>query len=495
MIHEKIGDANPEYNKSEGKSVRLNGPSRQRKQMKWYSYLWVGLTMCAVIVGAFILETLYSSYQPRQTPGALSGWMTYMANNERSGFNASETIITPTSAPHLKLKWTHTVEGSFASIASQPVEANGLLYWGAWNGFEYATNPNNQVVWSSNLGTTTAINCAPPHLGVTSTATIATVQINGAATSVDFVGGGDGNLYALDAYSGSVIWKTRLGTPPASYLWSSPAIYHGSIYMGISSDCDIPLVQGGLAQLDPVTGKIEHIFNTVPHGCVGASVWTSPTIDEAAGTLYISTGNGGDCSQPEQYGTGLVELRASDLSLLHSWQILGHDLITDGDFTTTPTLFSTSTGIPMVGIENKNGKYYAFKRDDLSQPIWKAKVGTRRGDQPSSAWDGHRLYVGGETAVTGGYSCHGRVAALNPDTGAFIWQHCLGDGSVVGAIITVPGLVAYAAKDHLNVLDAASGQLLFTYKADGSYFWSWPSISNGVLYIGSTDGKLYAFAP
>jgi outer membrane protein assembly factor BamB len=47
------------------------------------------------------------------------------------------------------------------------------------------------------------------------------------------------------------------------------------------------------------------------------------------------------------------------------------------------------------------------------------------------------------------------------------------------------------------VLDAESGKLLFSYHDTDrdAAFYGWASISHGVLYIGSADGKLLAFAP
>lgn len=473
--------------------------------MKQPEYLWLAAVLCILVVILLLLNPLYAFYAPfiglqtspksgntvvSTVPG---DWPTYLADNGHSGFDPDETIITPTTAPKLKVKWTYTAGGS---IASQPIVANGVIYWGSWDGFEYATSLNNQVLWKTDLGTTSTPGCSPSSLGVSSTATIATLIIKGTITSVDFVGGGDGNLYALNAHNGAIIWKTPLGAPPAYYLWSSPVLYHGSIYIGIASNCDKPLVQGGLVQLDAATGSIQHTFNTVPQGCVGPGVWSSPTIDEVAGTVYISTGNGEKCKgSVEPYALSLIELRASDLSFLHSWQVPRSKQLQDGDFGATPTLFTTSTGTAMVGLVNKNSKYYAFKRDDLSKPMWQAKIAMHRGSIASSAWDGHRLYVAGRAISLDEVDCQGSVAALNPDTGAFIWQHCLEDELPIGAVTAAPGLVIYPIGEHMNVLSAVSGQTLFSYEGNDSHFWGWASISNGVLYVGSTDGKLYAFAP
>ena len=456
--------------------------------MKKWKYLWAMVAIFAVISIALIPSVL-------ATHAASGDWTTYMADNGRSGFNPNETIITPSTAPNLKLKWIHTAGGD---VTAQPVEANGLVYWGSWDGYEHATKLDNTRVWSTNVGTTTDSSCSPPRVGVASTATIGTVTINGTATSVDFVGGGNGKFYAINALTGSIIWQKTLGSPPSHFLWSSPALFNNSIYMGVSSLGDCPLVQGQLIQLDATSGSIQHAFNVVPSGCTGGSVWSSPTIDEAAGTVYISTGNQGSCSTSESNTIALVELSASDLSFIHHWQVPASQQIGDGDFGATPTLFTTTSGTPMVGLENKNGLFYAFNRADIaSGPVWSTKLATSRGSISTAAWDGHTLYVGGNGVTLSGTSCPGSVSALNPDTGAIKWQHCMKASPVTGAVIAVPGLVILGQGTYLMVLDATSGNTLFRYNDtnSGSRFWGWASVSNGVLYIGNKDGRLYAFAP
>jgi len=219
-----------------------------------------------------------------------------MADNGRSGFNAVEHIITPATAPHLQLKWTHQAGGD---VISQPVIANGLIYWASWDGYEHATTLDNKMVWSTYLGQNVAPLCIPPHQGVSSTATIASLRMNGTMTSVDFLGGGDGYFYALNALTGAILWKTFLGSPPNHYLWSSPVFYQEHIYMGVSSVGSCPDIPGRVVQLDPVTGTIQHVFNAVPPGCIGAGAWSSPTIDETAGTVYIATGSKGPCPTHE----------------------------------------------------------------------------------------------------------------------------------------------------------------------------------------------------
>ena len=80
--------------------------------------------------------------------------------------------------------------------------------------------------------------------GISSTASIA---IDPATSNpAVYVAGGDGYLYALDAGTGAVLWKSVIGIPSATkndfYDWSSPAVANGLAYIGVSSQCDQPLV-------------------------------------------------------------------------------------------------------------------------------------------------------------------------------------------------------------------------------------------------------------
>ena len=205
------------------------------------------------------------------------------------------------------------------------------------------------------------------------------MPVNGAA-SVLYVGGGDGKMYALNAATGAVLWSTTLGPSANYFIWSSPAVLGNSVYIGLSSFGDCPLVQGQLIQLNRVTGAVEHTFNTVPNGCTGGGVWGSPTVDAAAGTIYFATGNGGSCGSGEQYAPAVIEVNASDLSLVGSWAVPPAQQNTDSDFGSTPTLFTGVIGgqpQPLVGVINKNGFFYTFIRGALARDRFGPPVSPR----------------------------------------------------------------------------------------------------------------------
>ena len=433
------------------------------------------------------------------SPGA--PWPMFMSDPGHPGFNKAETIINKTSASNLKQHWSFQTGGA---ISSQPVEANGLVYWGAWDGNEYATDQNGKKVWATNLGRTTSPGCKDTT-GVGSTANVVNINI-GTASKVLFVGGGDASVYALNASTGAVLWRTALGSPPDTFIWSSPTYYAGYLYIGVSSYGSCPNIQGKLAKLNAVTGQIVLTFSTVPDGCTGGSVWSSPSLDQATGMLYFTTGNIGPCSTAEPHAIAVMKLRASDLSLISYWQVPADQQRPDGDFGATTTLFkATINGVvqPMVGAINKNGTFYAFKRNGISQgPLWSAKLGSG-GSCPqcgtanisSAAWDGARLYVATGDTIINGQGCPGSLQALNPANGLPIWQQCLHDGHVLAPVSAVPGVVVATAGTNVIVDDSASGQNLITLTDtnSGSLYYGAASISRGVLYVGNMDGILHAY--
>jgi polyvinyl alcohol dehydrogenase (cytochrome) len=479
----------------------------QRQCMKAWPRQWMkarqrqGVRLGIVAAVAILLSP--PSVLSIGTPAAASAdrrstdWPTYQLNNARVGFNSAERIITSANAANLKVHWTIQVPGSPNAISAQPVVAHGKIYWGSWDGFEHATSLSGTAAWSPDhgyLGQTSDKNCNPPVVGVASTATVT----GGRTNPIVYAGGGNPVLYALNGKNGTVIGATPLGSSPSHFIWSSPAVYNGSVYIGNSSFGDCPLIQGQLVKSSASTGEVQHIFNVVPDGCLGGSVWGSPTIDEALGKVYIATGNPGSCISP--YTDAVMELNAADLSYMDSWQMRGPDNA-DLDFGSTPTLFQAGT-TPMLGVVNKNGEFVAFQRDALGAgPVWRVQVGNG-GDCPQcgsgnispAAWDGRNLYVAsGNTSINGG-SCQGSLRKLDPATGDFLWQTCLHDGPVLGAVTAVPGVAFVGEGTHFVAIDTSSGNILFNYDT-GSNIWGAASISNGVAYVGNQGGTLYAFGP
>src|SRR6266702_8735108 len=129
----------------------------------------------ARIVGMLLLLAVAAGIPTPAAYAKAGDWPTYLQSNARRGFNAAETIINPSSAPHLKVHWKFLAGGA---IFSQPIEANGHIYWGSFDGYEHESNLDGSQVWQQFLGQKPS-NCGKNVFGVVSTATVASVSING----------------------------------------------------------------------------------------------------------------------------------------------------------------------------------------------------------------------------------------------------------------------------------------------------------------------------
>lgn len=464
------------------------------------------MRLLAAVGVIVVLVGLPLSGARAQISGVSGNWSTYLNNGARTGYNGAERLITPSTAPKLTKLWTDRAGGA---ISAEPIQVNGILYYGSWDGYERAVvAATGTRLWSAYLGQTTDPTCfGPTTVGVASTPVVGTITVRGTVTRAVFVGGGDGSFYALNASTGGVIWKTQLGTPQGGYfLFSSPLFYKGSIYEGLGSLGDCPLVRGGMIRMDATTGTVKNTLYTTPAGCNGADVWGSPTVDTATGDFYFATGNAGFCGSPESLAVAVIKTNSS-LNLLSSWQVPSASLPNDdSDFGSTPTLFHASiSGVvhQMVGMQNKNGTYYAFDRSAISRgPLWQQQM-AGGGDCPEcgdadiapSAYDGHHLLVGSAQTQINGANCAGSIRELQPATGRTVWADCLQSGAVLGAVTAVPGVTFIGAGDTAYAVATSTGAILWSYQDTngGSDFWGAPTISSGRVYFGNQDGSLYAF--
>ena len=423
---------------------------------------------------------------------------TYRGDLGRSGYYPAETGLTTANAATLKVHW---IAGGGVDSFAQPIVGNNMIFWSDWTGAEHGANLSGQDLWKTNIGTTTppaSDNCSPTTAGPTSTPALGTVG----GVSTLFVGGGNGVLYALNAQTGAIIWQTRLGTSPDNFLWDSPALYNGTVYMGVASFGDCPLVQGQLVALNATTGAITGTADMVPNGCIGGGIWSSPTVDTAAGTIWVTTGTPHACSNGTTYAPSIVELRASDLSVLGSWTVpVSSQSAGDPDFGSTPTLFTATINgqvRSLVGAVNKDAIFYAWDRTNpAAGPVWQSTIATASGDPSvgsivSASWDGTNLYVGGGTTTVNGTSCAGSLDALNPSTGAFVWRSCQ-SSPLYGGITAVPGVIVEGTLGgNVVFLNASSGATLLTYKSGVSEIQGECTVSNGIVYVPRDDGSLLA---
>lgn len=444
------------------------------------------VVLIASFVGVFLV--LHRTPGAAQANGSNGDWPMFMGDITRSGMNTNETLITPATASTLHYSWMFTTGGP---VVSSPVIVNGIMYIGSWDGYEYAINVSTrQLVWKQFLGITQQKKlCYGKSVGVTATAAV--------QNNVLYVGGGDGNLYALNTADGSVIWKTLLGLPPY-YNYSSPLLYNNRVYIGLASYCDPPYTHGKMLAFNTSDGSLAASVDLVPVGQTGATVWSSPAVDATTNTIYVTTGNNGSKSTTAQpLSEAIVALDATTLTVKDHWQIPLSQQVLDSDFGATPTIFDWN-GQQYVSALNKNGVYYAWNRTDLAAgPVWEQIMSGNsnlvQGDNVSpSCYNNGILYAASAGGTFNGTAYGGSLSAFNVATGTASWTvHML--GATVAPVTCLNGLIIDNQSNVVEVRNAATGAILFRHalpkRIEGASV-----VSNGVLYVPCYDGNIYAFA-
>ena len=168
------------------------------------------------------------------------------------------------------------------------------------------------------------------------------------------------------------------------------------------------------------------------------------------------------------------------------------------DFASAPNLitYASSTGKQTIlGAGEKSGIYYALNPES-GAVLWQTQVGPGSalgGMEWGSASDGQRIYVsianlyGILTAVGGA----GSWAALNPQDGSILWQVADPNGAiatgpltVAGGVVFVSSMASSATAPTMLALSGAIGQTLWSFAA-GSSVNAGASIVDGVVYWGS----------
>jgi outer membrane protein assembly factor BamB len=439
-------------------------------------------------------------------------WPGYLYGAAHSS-DSPATAITPSTVGHLRRKWSWkspggTVTGQPAGrFTSSPTVYNAMVYIGSNNGTFYALNETTgTVVWSQPLGWVPKLTCGGA-LGISSTATVAINPATDLPTV--YVAGGNGYLFALDAASGTVVWKSVVALPSKTqsdyYNWSSPTVANGLVYMGIASQCDHPLVPGaGLNAYDISTGALVATYRTMPTGVQGGSIWSSAGVDEL-GEVFVTTGNNLKGSTIDADSSSIVALSGANLTRDSGWRIPNGSQVPDDDWASSPTVFQATVGgvnTEMVGACNKNGYLYAMNASSLSPgPVWSFQVGagTASGSQSclgATIWDGSALYQPGNATTINGTSYAGSVRELDPSTGAPIWQTGL-PGIVLGSPAKDAGGVIAAATygptstTGTYLLNAANGSVL-RFISLGKEF-AQPVFADNYLFLATHSGILSAY--
>ncbi len=446
----------------------------------------------AVMIICSIAVMLSRFYQPgyaAQVHSAASSatvWQTYMFRNNHEGNNPYEAQLNASNVSSLSVNWTFTAH---KELVAEPIIVNGVIYEGSWDGYMYALDATNgAVLWKTNVGTYSSDKCGPRG-GPSGVAAYYKGMV--------FVGSGP-YFFGLNASTGDVVWQRRLGTSDtdSDHIWDSATIGDGRIFVGVASLCDHPLTQGMLYALNPATGAIHAQADIVPDGKIGGGIWSAPSIDEATGTVIVSTGSI-DIGRPSPMEAAVVTLDWNTLAVKQYWQVPAAQRIHDADFGSAPTLFPGPNGKTYFGCMNKNSIYYVFDEANVSAgPVWEQQLGPGGykggidGSIASGAYVNGVLYIPSALATVNNTSYPGSIGAFNAITGQQLWRVGT-SGTIYASTITANGLLFDAEGNTLEIRDQSTGNILYSHSVNSPIEAS-PTIANGVVYFAAFNDSLYA---
>jgi outer membrane protein assembly factor BamB len=390
----------------------------------------------------------------------------YMHDAAHSAFSPAATAIGPASTLSLKYVFQESKikKQPVPRFVSTPIVVQHVIYEGSNSGEFYAINlSTGAVIWKEFLGFEAKTLCraqgfyAAAASGIDPTSKAPTI----------YAASGDGNVYALRAADGTVLWKSPVNVPDPGtndyFSYSSPEIANGKLYIGIASECDndhSPVsIRGGLAALDQATGNRVATYYTVPAGQMGGSIWSSPAI-AADGSVIVTTGDDpGSATAGDSQS--VVRLDPNTLARLDGYQLV--TATSDSDFGGSPTIFTAKIGgvtTAMVGACNKNGFYYAWKTNALSAgPVWKVKIAGHAHSTGNclagAIWDGTNLYEAGPSTTINGTSYRGSIRKLDPATGATIWATGLPEAIMTTPTLDGAGAIAATSFDTTSATNTA----------------------------------------
>ncbi len=383
-------------------------------------------------------------------------WPMFMANAAHTAEGAGPT--------NLALKWKFTTSGT---VVASPSMSKGICYVGSVDGNVYALDAYTGVKkWSFQTG-------APVVASV--------AVVNGKV----YTGTESGSAFCLDAATGSQLWKTSAGGISKNVLWpgiavvyqrSSPIVVNNKVYVGA--------LDGNMYCLDANTGSVQWKCTTQ------GPIYAAPAVVDNAVYFPSSTGGypvgqGPNATEGQFYkvdvNTGNVIWKKAIPYVLNRTGNAGNFLLA------SPTV---AAGMVFV----RNGFYENYALDANTGDIkWTTLARFNNGTR--AQWGGvvqinAPLYAYGILYMNDYYG----LVALNATSGKELWFAWLSRENICPALAYAYGRI-YTVNDLgvIYVLDAVTGEKLSYYEVGAYQMHSAPSLYDGNMYVGCHDFNVYCF--
>ena len=431
-----------------------------------------------------------------------NGWSPGLRN---ARFQTEEAAgLTIAQVPQLQLQWAFVFPGT-ATAANQATIVNGRLYIGSWDGTIYSLDARSGCVhWTFNA-----------DWGVRA----AVAVVGGLALFGDF----QANVYAVDAATGELRWRRRVESHSQARITGAPIAYKGILYVPVSSsetglagDENYPCCtfRGSIVALEVATGRQRWKTYTIDRpaaelgvtrvgtkrfGPSGVAVWSSPTVDERRGLLYVGTGN--SYTEPDVPATDAIlalDLKTGAKRWVRSfvvsdaWNAACFSLGEKGpncppkegvdfDFGAAPVLVRLADGSELLLAGQKSGMLYALDPDDEGAVRWQVRLG-RGGLLGGIEWglasDGQRAYVSISDWNLFTNEADGALHGVDLQTGERLWRtpnppdacrerRSACSTAIAAPVTAIPGVAIVGSIDgNLRAYDASTGRVIWEFDTD-----------------------------
>ena len=475
--------------------------------------------------------------KPKISTSAWNGWS---PDERNTRFQPAKSAgLTAEQLPSLKLKWAFGFPDAITAYG-QPTVAGGRVYTGSNDGTVYAIDAQTGCF----------------YWRYQAKAMVRDAVVIGPGSRAYF-GDLESNFYTLDANTGKLVWQKKLDDQAFTRITGTAKLHDGRLYIPIASQEENAganpyysccTFRGNVVALKASDGSVIWKSFTSPeakptwksaagiqyYGPSGATIWSSPTLDLKRKLLYVATGNG--YSDPEiktadaivamDMETGAIRWSQQAAPDMFNWDCGGSGAQgpqkgncpekagRDVDFGASPILVDLDDGHQMLLAGQKSGVVWGFDPDEQGKVVWQTRIG-KGGPGGGIQWGiaysplEKMVFAPLADAVRGDPLSGGGLFALDAATGKLVWHTpppkpaCAGLAGCSGAQrsppTVIPGVVFSPSMDgHIRAFQIKTGEIVWDYDAvkdyatvngikgrGGSFSSTGPVIVDGMLFVNS----------
>ena len=388
-------------------------------------------------------------------------WSSWGGNPENTHVGINSPLITPTTVGGLQVKWEFKTHGDVSAI---PLVTEKHVYFSDWGkGFFAALaggsflhsvdRETGKRVWSRSIFkySKNLLNSVARSSFAIAGDLLVFGDNRGVLDSLLSINGSKGaSVYAINRYTGDLVWKTIVDSNQLSIVTQSPVIHNGKVYVGTSSDeeaaaritNDCCSFRGSMMALDLATGRIIWRTYMVPKseeqdGFTGNAVWGSqPAIDVKRNAVYIATGN--NYTLPAALEECIKKFQGKPLDQ----QSECYDkLDSPENFASSVLALDLDTGAIQWARKLQNFGAWTYACDPKLAPILPAKskncedLGSLDFDFGQAPMLVHTKIGGADRDIVAVGQKSGVFWAFDPDqAGATLWTTAVGPGGTLGGM-------------------------------------------------------------